>query len=411
MAFRFQQQDNRSKGQSSNAGLPKGAPPVPSVPAPASVSRVESTQPPRAGGSPAYQPPPQQQQTPVQQVARARMQQAQASPVSRQPAQIRPMAATSPHPVGAMNQAMAAQALSTPVAGVGMQYNPMAAQAPMSPYMLQVEGAEEPVDASEVHTPTEVPHYDPDASQEKSDKQFTGKNPVYQTMTSDGLTTEADPEDIVGLVAKKMMEGAGVLSDEDIEDRVERFRKAQWDQARRRMYERKIELAQTGLMGTGAGQMALAAMEMEAARDIGNAEADMRVDLLRANMQAEAQYLNTIGGYANNMRAQNLMEQQAVIDAAMQGPEALNELLGANGFTPKDYEKLSQELRDCGSNLACVLEKLMSIKLTKGDTLAYVEPGSDAPRLDEEGKILPPKRHWESSLSGSGADTGSGLPG
>ena len=411
MAFRFQQQDNRSKGQSSNAGLPKGAPPVPSVPAPASVSRVESTQPPRAGGSPAYQPPPQQQQTPVQQVARARMQQAQASPVSRQPAQIRPMAATSPHPVGAMNQAMAAQALSTPVAGVGMQYNPMAAQAPMSPYMLQVEGAEEPVDASEVHTPTEVPHYDPDASQEKSDKQFTGKNPVYQTMTSDGLTTEADPEDIVGLVAKKMMEGAGVLSDEDIEDRVERFRKAQWDQARRRMYERKIELAQTGLMGTGAGQMALAAMEMEAARDIGNAEADMRVDLLRANMQAEAQYLSTIGGYANNMRAQNLMEQQAVIDAAMQGPEALNELLGANGFTPKDYEKLSQELRDCGSNLACVLEKLMSIKLTKGDTLAYVEPGSDAPRLDEEGKILPPKRHWESSLSGSGADTGSGLPG
>ncbi len=411
MAFRFQQQDNRSKGQPSNAGLPKGAPPVPSVPAPASVSRVESTQPPRAGGSPAYQPPPQQQQTPVQQVARARMQQAQASPVSRQPAQIRPMAATSPHPVGAMNQAMAAQALSTPVAGVGMQYNPMAAQAPMSPYMLQVEGAEEPVDASEVHTPTEVPHYDPDASQEKSDKQFTGKNPVYQTMTSDGLTTEADPEDIVGLVAKKMMEGAGVLSDEDIEDRVEKFRKAQWDQARRRMYERKIELAQTGMMGTGAGQMALAAMEMEAARDIGNAEADMRVDLMRANMQAEAQYLSTIGGYANNMRAQNLMEQQAVIDAAMQGPEALNELLGANGFTPKDYEKLSQELRDCGSNLECVLEKLMSIKLTKGDTLAYVEPGSDAPRLDEEGKILPPERHWESSLSGSGADTGSGLPG
>tara|TARA_B100000945_G_scaffold116123_1_gene92259 strand:- start:1557 stop:2522 length:966 start_codon:yes stop_codon:yes gene_type:complete len=321
------------------------------------------------------------------------------------------MAATSPHPVGAMNQAMAAQALSTPVAGVGMQYNPMAAQAPMSPYMLQVEGAEEPVDASEVHTPTEVPHYDPDASQEKSDKQFTGKNPVYQTMTSDGLTTEADPEDIVGLVAKKMMEGAGVLSDEDIEDRVEKFRKAQWDQARRRMYERKIELAQTGMMGTGAGQMALAAMEMEAARDIGNAEADMRVDLMRANMQAEAQYLSTIGGYANNMRAQNLMEQQAVIDAAMQGPEALNELLGANGFTPKDYEKLSQELRDCGSNLECVLEKLMSIKLTKGDTLAYVEPGSDAPRLDEEGKILPPERHWESSLSGSGADTGSGLPG
>ena len=385
MAFRFQQQDNRSKGQPSNAGLPKGAPPVPSVPAPASVSRVESTQPPRAGGSPAYQPPPQQQQTPMQQVARARMQQAQASPVSRQPAQIRPMAATSPHPVGAMNQAMAAQALSTPAAGVDMQYNPMAAQAPMSPYMLQVEGAEEPVDASEVHTPTEVPHYDPDASQEKSDKQFTGKNPVYQTMTSDGLTTEAESEDLVGLVAKKMMEGAGVLSDEDMEARVESFRKAQWDQARRRMYERSIELAQTGLMGTGAGQMALAAMEMEAARDIGNAEADMRVDLIRANMQAEAQYLNTIGGYANTMRAQDLLEQQAVIDAAMQGPEVLLETLKGGGFGDDDLQNMQDDMLACDSNFQCIMKVLQSVRKDEMGTLQYYPKGKPAP-----GSIAPP---------------------